>query len=107
MNIITQKEVAEDILGHPGQLISWSKSDYRKRHPNNVIVFNANVCLKSGKIWEGDIDVTLSKEKLQQLANALRQTVYVLTEMDARFENEKKPLLKFAVATIEPHNIYR
>jgi hypothetical protein len=107
MNTNTQEETAVAILGYPGQIISWSKLDYRLRHPNNVVVFNANICLlKSRKIWYGDIDVTLSKEKLQQLANTLKQTVYVLREMDARFENEEKPLLKFAIATIEPATQY-
>jgi hypothetical protein len=50
-----------------------------------------------GKIWHGDIDITLSSSKLEELAKALNQTVYVLYEMDARFNNETAPRFDNAV----------
>lgn len=42
-------------------------------------------------------------EGLQQLADELDEKVYVLYEMDARFENEESPLLGQAIETYEPN----
>jgi hypothetical protein len=80
-------------LGYPGRMISGSKSGYRDRHPDNFVVFNSNICTESEKVWFGDIDLTLQKEALCELAKANNETIYVLYEMDARFENEDSPQL--------------
>jgi hypothetical protein len=72
-----------------GRMISGSKSGYRDRYPNNKVVFNANIVTKSkGKVWHGDLDITLDYDKLQAVANILKEDLYILYEMDARFENE-------------------
>ena len=73
-----------------GRMISGSKSGYYNQHPENLIVFNANIIIESrGKIWHGDLDVTLDYEKLEKVAEALEEPLYILREMDARFENEE------------------
>nr|HPI82220.1 hypothetical protein [Candidatus Paceibacterota bacterium] len=42
-----------------GRMISGSKSGYRDRYPENLVVFNANIVTKKrGKVWHGDLDVT-------------------------------------------------
>lgn len=84
---------AREILGFPGAMISGSKSGYRQAYPKNLPIFNSNVVTEKGKIWYGDIDLTLSESKLKELAKAINQTVYVLLEMDGRFENESSPRL--------------
>lgn len=96
------KEVAMDELGFPGAMISGSKSGYVRSHPGHLVVFNSNVCVNDGKIWFGDLDVTLSQEKLQRLCESLDEKVYVLFEMDARFERENNPSLEKAVVTFDP-----
>jgi hypothetical protein len=89
---------AYDILGPLGQMLSASKSDYSKRYPTHTVVFNGNVCTKKlGKLWFGDIDTTKDSKKLDALAKALGEDVYVLREMDGRFENEGNPLFENAV----------
>lgn len=90
------------ILGNHGRMISGSKSSYYQRHPDNLIVFNANVCTDNGKVWYGDLDVTLDSDKLQQAAEVLNCRLYVLYEMDARFDNEDRPRLEKAVVTFTP-----
>lgn len=84
-------------LGSPGRMISWSKGDYQKRHPTHVPVFNANVFVvddgQKRKLWHGDLDLTLDEEKIKALAKELKNYVYVLREMDGRFENEQEPRL--------------
>lgn len=92
-------------LGHQGAMISASKSGYRAANPKNLVIFNANVIVINGKeyskIWYGDLDVTKSNKQLRSLAESLDRTVYVLREMDARFENEENPLIdKFAFAVL-------
>lgn len=84
--------LARKILGDVGRMVGGSKSVYLYDNPKNLVVFNANVCIRSaGKIWYGDIDVTNDIGALKELAKKLNQTVYVLYEMAARFENEKDP----------------
>lgn len=83
---------------HMGRMISGSKSGYIQRNPNNLVVFNANLCTKEqGKIWYGDLDITKDEKALSVLAGLLGETVYVLREMDARFDNESSPKFDRAV----------
>jgi len=92
---------AESVLGLCGRMIAGSKTMYFMQHPDNMTVFNANVCVAQGKIWHGDLDVTFDEPKLKKLAETLGLKIYVLRESDARFDNEDKPLLKKAVWTSE------
>jgi hypothetical protein len=99
-------EIAQLHLGYSGKMISSSKSGYRERYPKNFVIFNSNICTESCKIWYGDIDLTFDQEKLEILANALDERMYVLYEMDARFENEDKPLLQKAAVIFYPDKPY-
>lgn len=72
-----------------GRMISASKSEYRERYPDNKVVFNANIfLLGEGKIWYGDLDITRDIDKLESVAKELGKDIYILREMDGRFENE-------------------
>ncbi len=95
-------------LGPEGAMLASSKSGYRNEHPNNLIIFNANVCFleeektnflsffkkkstTATKIWWGDFDLTSNRNGLKNLANAIGKTVILLFEMDARFGAESMP----------------
>ena len=95
--IIEIEDTAIEILGSLGRMLSASKSFYLEQFPENKVVFNANVYTKNGKIWYGDIDVTKDSEKVDALATELGERVYVLREMDGRFDNEGSPKLEKAV----------
>lgn len=95
-------KLAREILGYPGDMISASKSGYGDMYPKHVAVFNSNVVTAKGKVWYGDLDITLREDKLLELAQKSGETIYVLYEMDARFENEEKPLLENAVYAVTP-----
>jgi hypothetical protein len=86
--------------GCPGRMISGNK-----RGPDgHICVFNANVCTRGrGKIWFGDIDLTVDAEDLKALAAEQNDTVYVLREHDARFVTESNPRFDWAVAVVEPN----
>lgn len=87
------------------RIISWSKSGYRQRHPNNEVVFNANLVSKSGKQWYGDLDLTLDSETLQKISNESGETFLILREMDCCFDTENdsfEELEKKAVKTFTP-----
>jgi hypothetical protein len=99
-------ETARLHLGYSGRMISGSKSLYREKHPDNFVIFNSNICTESGKIWYGDIDLTFDQEKLEILANALGEKIYVLYESDARFKNEEKPLLNQSAVIFYPDKPY-
>ena len=72
-----------------GRMLSGSKSMYRESNPNSVVYFNANlVTAKDGKIWWGDLDITKDGETLKAIAEENNTILYVLKEMDGRFENE-------------------
>jgi hypothetical protein len=89
-------------LGISGRMISGSKSGYRERKPNNLAIFNANICVEKTKIWYGDIDLTESIDDLKMIAIQTGETLYVLYEMDARFEHEEDPQIQNAAVVILP-----
>jgi hypothetical protein len=84
------KEIFEEIGFGIGRMISYSKSAYRDKFPDNEVYFNSNIfVLGEGKIWYGDIDVTKEREKLENIAREIGKDLYILSEMDGRFENEE------------------
>ena len=83
-------------FGFPGRLLETSKS-------NADIIHNGNIVIEDyGKIWYGDIHKINDQEKLQKLADKLNKKIFVLREMDGRFENENNPLIDKAVLTFIP-----
>jgi hypothetical protein len=86
-------------------MISGSKSFYCEKYPDHKAVFNANIVTESyGKIWYCDLDLTLDTEKLKEIAKIFGEPLFVLYEMDARFENENQPIEYYkqnAIAKIE------
>lgn len=93
--ILEPWQEAEEILGWSGAMLSGSKT----ARPGHIVVWNGNVCTREhGKIWFGDIDLTAGGyEKVNALADKLGVTVYVLREMDARFDTERNPKFENAV----------
>jgi len=96
------EKLLNEILGWPGHIVSGSKTFYREKNPTHLVIFNANVCTDAGKVWWGDVDVTISKNDLSQLAKESGKTIYVLYEIDGRFENEKDPKLDQAAIKFMP-----
>lgn len=91
----------EKILGQCGRMLSGSKSGYRNKYPNNVVGFNCNIVANGVKVWYGDVDVTKDIDKLKKIANVLKTDIYVINEMDGRFENEHSPKLDNPIAVIK------
>ncbi len=103
------QEKATHILGWNGAMISGSKSGYLQRNPKNMVIFNSNVIAMGAvpeKIWYGDLDVTLSLDKLKTLAETIGTEIRVLSEMDARFEYEDKPNVDKFIVRIQPDGLY-
>jgi hypothetical protein len=99
----SEKNKINSILGYNGKLISMSKTLYRNKYPDNLVIFNSNICTKEdGKIWYGDIDITISKNELIELSKKLNKTIYILYEMDGRFENENNPLIDNNIIHFNP-----
>ena len=72
-----------------GRMISGSKSGYRQKYPDNEVYFNANIfVLGEGKVWWGDLDITKDREMLEEISIACGKKLYILRELDGRFENE-------------------
>lgn len=87
------------------RMISGSKSGYRQRYPENKVVFNANIIIPSeGKVWYGDLDITLDHEKLLEVVKEINEPLYILQEFCCRFGEEDKTktkeLMSRAVYTI-------
>jgi hypothetical protein len=101
--IDVQKTFNENSL-FMGRMIAYSKSTYRKMHPDNRVLFNANIfVLGEGKIWWGDLDITRDREALEKISQTIGKKLYVLQELDGRFENDNASdvhVLKHAVEII-------
>jgi hypothetical protein len=84
-----------------GRMIGGSKTGYRDQHPDDLIVFNANILMPGyGKVWYGDLNLTEDYLALREIAQNLNTELYVLWESDGRFGDENKPfdsLIKKAV----------
>lgn len=107
--MITEREISGVFIRNDmpwGRLISGSKSAYRELHPESDVLFNANIfILGKGKIWWGDLDLTLEWDKLEMIASTLGKSLYVLREMDGRFEWEESSderVINIAYAEIKP-----
>jgi hypothetical protein len=80
---------AVKFFGNSGRMVGGSKTIYRDEHPDDLVIFNANLATKEdGKIWYGDINLSEDLEKLVALAKKLGRRIYVIREIDARFEKE-------------------
>lgn len=91
------------IFDYPGRMVSGSKLS----PPGEICVLNANVCTQGrGKIWYGDLNLTKDVEELKALAVREEEAVYVLREMDGRFDNERSPKLERAVAVYQPDGTF-
>lgn len=78
-----------------GRMISWSKSTYRKMNPDNIVIFNANIFTEEdGKIWFGDLDVTLDADTLKSLSKQMGKKLYILSEHMGRWSNSDVDLGK-------------
>ena len=91
-------DLADELLGRCGKMLSGSKQASAERR----IVWNANVLAGTSKIWYGDLSITDSQEALQELADKLDTTIFVLREMDCRFDTEELPRFENAVEIFEP-----
>jgi len=101
----TIEQALEQFPFNKGAMLGASKSAYAYSHPNDKIVFNANLCTKrNGKIWWGDLNITKSEQHLAKLANDIGEDLYVLYEMDARFEFENNPQFHKAVRVFNTDN---
>jgi hypothetical protein len=89
-------------LGPPGRMLSGSKTGYRDQHPEHLPVFNANVCIAAGKVWWGDLDLTVDEAALLDLSSQTGEVVSVLYESDGRFRHEEAPLIGEAVFSAAP-----
>jgi hypothetical protein len=68
-----------------GRMMAPSKSRYFLEHPDHVVVFNAVIFTRTGgKIWYGDLDVTVDGDALKVMAADVGEELYVLRERDGR-----------------------
>jgi len=77
-------------------MLSGSKSIYRAANPKHIVIFNANIVVKLNdgtfdKLWYGDLDITLDENAFRSIALDTECEIYVLREMDGRFEFEGDP----------------
>ena len=75
-------------LGLPyGRIIGWSKSRYRAAHPGHFVMFNATIARFGEPLWRGDLDLTRDEAAIVELARRLGETLYVLFEADAGYQD--------------------
>jgi hypothetical protein len=93
MSVMEIQQYFDAYSFHDGRMIGGSKVDYHGEHPDDLIVFNANVLMPGyGKVWYGDLNLTEDYLVLKDIAKSLNSTLYVLWEMDGRFGEENKPI---------------
>jgi hypothetical protein len=97
MKKASETEAAVIILGNNGTNLGI-RNTYIQSNPNNLFIFEAEIYTDKGKIWTGDIDVTVSINKLKKLSKYLGKKLFVLREKD-------KGDLNLAIIVINGDNI--
>ena len=80
-----QWDAHQTIVKHlgPDNTYYGDKKIYRNTNPDHLVVFNASIVIKNvGKIWSGDIDLTLFEENLLRASYAIRQKLYVIPQQN-------------------------
>ena len=93
---VSVQEVQQYFESHSlymARMIGGSKTGYSSQHPDELIVFNANVLMPGyGKVWYGDLNLTQDYILLKSIAESLDTTLYILWESDGRFGEERKSI---------------
>ena len=85
-------------VGYAGRLLSMDK----RAPEGHVCVWNANIVVDGFKVWHGDLDLTADEASLQAVADEIKMPLYILYEMDGRFDNEGAPLVENAIKVFKP-----
>ena len=90
--------VINEKVGYNGRLLNMDK-----RCPKgHVCVWNANIVVDGLKVWYGDLDLTADEASLQAVADEIKEPLYILYEMDGRFDNEGEPKVDNAIKVFKP-----
>jgi hypothetical protein len=89
VNMENIEKIVELGFGICGKMLDGSKSD------KNTI-YNGNIIVGTKKVWFGDFRLH-ETYKLDLLAKIVNEDVYLLREMDCRFDTEDKPRLDKAI----------
>jgi hypothetical protein len=92
-NVMEVQKYFDAYKFYDGRMLGGSKIDYHTQHPDELIIFNANVLMSGyGKVWYGDLNLTEDYLVLKDIAKSLNTTLYVLWESDGRFGKENEPI---------------
>ena len=84
-----------------GYMLDGQKWKYSVSFPNHLVIFNANVLTKShGKVWYGDLDISMSHARLKKIAEQVGEPLYILHESAARFGEENKPVKRLLAQAV-------
>lgn len=110
LNVGMFEEIFSEYGFFLNRMISGSKSGYRSKYPDNYIIFNANIFIRSKhKIWYGDLDITKDAINLQKICNEIGEEMIVVSEVKGRFGAEKmkyRKIRKIADVIFTPNNNY-
>lgn len=78
---IEAKSVAHKILGYEKD-ISFDKEAYVKTFFTKITLIDTSIYTRSGNlVWQGDLDMKESEEKLKKIAKELNTTIYVTKDI--------------------------
>lgn len=101
MNIIEKR------LGDVGNILSSCRTRYRKTHPNNLIIYNSNIFVDNVRLWNGDIDITISNDDLIEISKLLNKSIYVVFGEDKRLNNDITDTEKYCAVVYSPDGTHR
>lgn len=78
---IESKSVAHRILGYEKD-IAYDKEAYVKTFFNKITLIGVSVFTKAGNmVWQGDLDMRESEDKIKEIAKELKTTVYITKDV--------------------------
>lgn len=80
---MTAQQTLKSLNFYGGRMLGSSKSEYRREHPDNLVVFNSALITKSGEHFVMmDVDLTLEDDKLKTAAKTIGEFI-ILRESDS------------------------
>lgn len=106
---ITEDKILKEFEnnGLPNKLEFWSRTLYSIYHPESEVYFDSVIFIEENVVWEGDIDFTLDREKLEKVSKKLKKKLYIVSKSDLNQKTYTKSwIMKNSKKVIKPYKIF-
>lgn len=83
---IKLEDLVIDLLGPLGKKINGPIQEHNNKNTTNKILKNAQIFICGARVWYGDIDIFLYRERLKCIANFCNKNLIIIKNDGKNFE---------------------